>query len=127
MGIKFLVFVILSNILFQNGGEERYGMVCTGPLSSLLGAYPKESDNCGQLEEETKMAVGARVRLRRIIGIEVWLVNGVMGIVLGFEWPEGVSVDHPEKQPTAYKVLLANKRVGQKARRVARKRDGIVG
>jgi hypothetical protein len=39
---------------------------------------------------------------------------------------EGVAVDDPERQPTAIKVLLDNKRVGQKARQFARKRDGIV-
>jgi len=85
-------------------------MVCTGPLSPLSGAYPKEADNCGQLEEEIKMAVGARVMLRRIIGTEVGLVNGAMGIVVGFEWPEGVPVDYPARQPTAFKVLVDKER-----------------
>jgi ATP-dependent exoDNAse (exonuclease V) alpha subunit len=56
------------------------------------------------------MAVGARVMLRRIIGTEDGLVNGVMGTVVGFEWPEGVAVDDPERQPTAIKVLFDNKR-----------------
>jgi hypothetical protein len=42
-------------------------------------------------------------------------VNGVMGTVVGFEWPEGVAVDDPERHPTAIKVLFDNKRVGQKA------------
>jgi hypothetical protein len=68
-----------------------------------------EADNCGGLEQEMKMAVGARVMLRRNIGTEDGLVNGVMGIVVGFEWPEGVAVDDPERQPTAIKVLFDNK------------------
>jgi hypothetical protein len=72
------------------------------------------------------MAVRARVMLRRSIGTEDGLVNGVMGTVVGFEWPEGVAVDDPERQPTAIKVLFDNKRVGQKARQFARERDGIV-
>jgi len=71
------------------------------------------------------MAVG--VMLRRIIGSEVGLVNGVMGIVMSLEWPEGVPVDHPERQPTAIKVLVDKERVGQKARQAARERDGVVG
>ena len=71
--------MILSNILFQNGREERYGMVRTGPLSPLSGAYPQEVDNCGQLEEEIKIAVGAGVMLRWIIGTKVgllWVLTG---------------------------------------------------
>jgi len=64
------------------------------------------------------MAVGARVLLQWMIGTEVGLVNGVMGIVVGFEWPEGVPVDHPERQPTAIKVLVDKERVGQKVRQV---------
>jgi hypothetical protein len=75
------------------------------------------------------MAVGARVMLRRnigIIGTKDGLVNGVMGTVVGFEWPEGVAVDDPERQPTAIKILLDNKRVGQIARQFSRERDGIV-
>ena len=66
------------------------------------------------------------VMLRRI-GIEVGLVNGVLGVVVGFGWPEGVPVDHPERHPTAIKVMVDNERVGQKARQVARERDSIVG
>jgi len=50
-----------------------------------------------------------------------------MSIVVGFQWPEGVPVDHPERQPTAIKVLVDKERVGQEARQVARERDGIVG
>jgi hypothetical protein len=53
-------------------------------------------------------------------------VIGVMGTVVGFEWPEGVAVDDPERQPTAIKVLFDNKRVGQKAQQYAMERDGIV-
>jgi len=73
------------------------------------------------------MAVGARVMLRRMIGSEDGLVNGVMGTVVGFEWPDSVPVNNPERQPTAMKVLSDDERVGQKARQVARKRDSIVG
>jgi ATP-dependent exoDNAse (exonuclease V) alpha subunit len=87
---------------------------------------PPEADNCGGLEQEIKMAVEDRLMLRRNIGTEDGLVNGVMGTVVGFEWPEGVAVDDPERQPTAIKVLFDNKRVGQKARQFARERDGIV-
>jgi len=94
---------------------------------TTISAYHKEANNCGQLEEEIEMAVGARVILRRITGTEVGLVNRVMGIVVGFEWPEGVPKDHLERQATAIKVLVHNERVGQKARQVARERDGIVG
>ncbi len=40
-------------------------MVRTGPLSPLSGAYPKETDNCGQSGDEIKMhlnmAVGSDV------------------------------------------------------------------
>jgi hypothetical protein len=72
------------------------------------------------------MAVGTRVLLRRNIGTEDGLVIGVMGTVVGFEWPEGVAVDDPERQPTAIKVLFDNKRVGQKAQQYAMERDGIV-
>jgi hypothetical protein len=64
--------------------------------------------------------------LRRNIGTEDGLVNGVMGTVVGFALPEGVAVDDPDRQPTAIKVLFDNKRVGQKARQFARERDGIV-
>ena len=46
---------------------------------------------------------------------------------MGFDWPEGVPVDHPERQPTAIKVLVDKERAGQKAHQVACKRDGIVG
>jgi hypothetical protein len=67
---------------------------------------PLEADNCGGLEQEIKLAVGAREMLRRKIGTEDGLVNGVMGTVVGFQWPEGVAVDDPERQPTAIKVLV---------------------
>jgi len=88
---------------------------------------PKEADNCGGMEEEIKMAVGARVMLRQNIGTEMGLVNGVMGTVVGFEWPESVPVEHPERQPTAINGLFDNERVGQKARQYASEWDGIVG
>jgi ATP-dependent exoDNAse (exonuclease V) alpha subunit len=94
---------------------------------SIRRQVPKEADNCGGLEEEIKIAVGARVMLRRNIGSEDGLVNGVMGTVVGFEWPEGVPVDHPERQPSAIKVLFDNERVGWKARQFVREREGIVG
>jgi hypothetical protein len=63
--------------------------------------------------------------LRRNIGTEDGLVNGVVGTVVGFEWPEG-PVDDPARQPTAVQVLFDKFRVGQKGRQFAREREGIV-
>jgi hypothetical protein len=42
------------------------------------------------------------------------LANGVMGTVVGFEWPEGVAVDDPERQPIAIKVLFDKRGSGKK-------------
>jgi hypothetical protein len=110
------------------GNPQPTGVVRRGSSipQTIRRQVPPEADNCGGLEPEIKMAVGARVMLRRNIGTEDGLVNGVMGTVVGFQWPEGVAVDDPERQPTAIKVLFDNKRVGQKARQFARERDGIV-
>jgi hypothetical protein len=64
--------------------------------------------------------------LRRNIGTKDGLVNGVMGTVVGFEWPEG-PVDDPARQPIAVQAPFDNSRVGQKGRQFAREREGIVG
>lgn len=64
--------------------------------------------------------------LRRNIGTEDGLVNGVMVSVVGFEWSEG-PVDDAARQPTAVQVLFDNSRVGQKGQQFAREREGIVG
>jgi ATP-dependent DNA helicase PIF1 len=94
--------------------------------NSVRRLVPKDADNCGGLEAGIKIAVGARVMLRRNIGTEDGLVNGVMGTVVGLEWPEG-PVDDPARQPTAVQAPFDNSRVGQKGRQFAREREGIVG
>jgi len=75
------------------------------------------------LEEEIQMAVGARVTLRRNIGTEDGLVNGVTGT----EWPEGVPVDSPDRQPIAINVLFDNERVGRLGRQFTMEREGNIG
>jgi len=85
-----------------------------------------DQDGCGRSRWlwEIKMAVGARVMLQRNIGTEGGLVVGGMGTVVGFEWPEAVPVDNPERQPAAMNVLLDNKRVGRLGRQFALEREG---
>jgi len=111
------------------GHVKPNGIVARGPdiPESIRRKVPGEADNCGGLEKEIRIAVGARVMLRRNIGTEDGLVNGVMGTVTSIEWPENLPVDHAERQPTAIHVLFDNERAGQKGRQFAWEREGNVG
>jgi hypothetical protein len=54
-------------------------------------------------------------------------MDGRIGTVVGFEWPEGVPVGHPKRQPTAINVLFDNERVGRKGRLFALQWEGQLG
>ncbi|KAA6421824.1 MAG: ATP-dependent DNA helicase PIF1 [Trebouxia sp. A1-2] len=64
------------------------------------------------------MAEGARVMMRRNMCTADGLVNGALGTVVGFEWPQGVR--RPGLQPTGICVKFDNARVGQ----ITRELDG---
>jgi hypothetical protein len=81
---------------FHNAGRLQ-GIIAQGAEHTTLRAGLGIPQPNG-VEQEIKMAVGARVMLRRNTGTEDGLVNGVMGTVVGFQWPEGVAVDDPERQ-----------------------------
>jgi len=66
-------------------GPQNWGWSTERLPQNIRNFVPKEADNCGGLEEENKMAVGAQVMLRRNIGTEDGPVHGVKGTIVGFE------------------------------------------
>ena len=48
---------------------------------------PQDDKDCAALPRQLKLAVGARVMLRRNINCGDGLVNGARGIIVGFKWP----------------------------------------
>lgn len=54
-----------------------------------LNMVPESADDCGGLEAKVTLAIGARVMLRRNIHTDDGLVNGAVGVVSGFRWPQG--------------------------------------
>jgi hypothetical protein len=92
-GFRGLSHKVLSTPPFRAGlgNPQPTGVVKRGSSipQTIRRQVPPEADKCGGLEQEIKMAVGGRVMLRRMlrrnIGTEDGLVNGVMGTVMDFE------------------------------------------
>ena len=90
-----------------------------GPAQRVLprkNKLPSNADECGGLEEVVCLAEGARVMLRRNVDTSDGLVNGAVGTIVGFEWPEGNEGD-PAVMPAAVNVRFDNPRVGSMWRR----------
>ena len=74
---------------------------------------PKDDNNCAGLPHTLKMAMGAKVMLRRNIMCEDGLVSCTRGEVVGFKWSDGA--DHqvqPGILPAAVLVKFHDSRVG---------------
>ena len=52
---------------------------------------PQDDKECAALPRHLKLAVGARVMLRRNINCSDGLVNGARGQIVGFKWPRNAS------------------------------------
>ena len=61
-----------------------------------------------------QLALGARIMLRRNIYTSYRLVNGVVGTIVGFEWPDGSRA--PGEQPCGISVKFDNPRLGRETR-----------
>ena len=54
------------------------------------------ADDCTGMEAELLMCTGARVAFAQHLWVEAGLMNGALGIVKGFMWPENADA-RPEK------------------------------
>jgi hypothetical protein len=101
-----------NSLLFDK--NKKKGMVVSDPeqLQAALKLLPEHADDCGGLEASIKLAVGAKVMLRRNIHTEDGLVNGAIGTVTGFQW--GVTEG---EMPVAVMVKFEDPRVGRMASR----------
>ena len=64
-----------------------------------------------------QVAKGARIMLRRSICTDDGLVNGAMGTIVGFDWPEGRRTEG--QQPCGLHILFDDCRVGRMTRNSA--------
>ena len=75
---------------------------------------PRDDNDCAGLPHVLKLAVGAKVMLRRNILCEDGLVNGARGIVIGFRWRNGSSTQGVDGElPEAVLVKFCDPRVGR--------------
>ena len=58
-----------------------------------------------------QVAIGARVMLRHNMCTCGGLVNGAMGTITGFEWPEGQRITG--QQPCGINIMFDDQRVGR--------------
>lgn len=72
---------------------------------------PDSADDCGGLGKDVKLMRSARVMLRRNIDTNDYLVNGAVGTITVFEWPEGQS-ENTNVMPSAVYMQFDNARVG---------------
>jgi hypothetical protein len=93
--------------------DERRGVVNrrrTVPRAAIL----KTADECGGLEAVVRLAVGARVMLRRNLFQEDGLVNGAHSEVVSFEWANNqAGPSDNNEQPAAVYVKFDNPAVGR--------------
>ena len=74
---------------------------------------PKDDNNCAELPHTLKLAVGAKVMLRRNIMCEDGLVNGARGDVVGYKWSDGANLQaQPGILPAVVLVKFHDPHVG---------------
>ena len=75
-----------------------------------------DADDFRGIENEVLLAVGARILLTQNLWVEVGLMNGALGHVVGYMWPEGGDPHsvHPKKRsPLCVFVEFDDVRVGE--------------
>ena len=75
---------------------------------------PRDDNDCAGLPHVLKLAVGAKVMLRRNILCEDGLVNGARGVVVAFRWRNGGTTQAADGElPEAVLVKFDDPRVGR--------------
>ena len=78
---------------------------------------PQDDKECAALPRRLKLAVGARVMLRRNINCGDGLVNGARGKIVGFKWPGNASDQRkPGELPVEVYVRFLDPNVGRISR-----------
>ena len=78
---------------------------------------PQDDKDCAALPRQLKLAIGARVLLRRNINCGDGLVNGARGIIVGFKWPGKTNNQRkPGEMPTEVYVKFFDPNVGSLSR-----------
>ena len=78
---------------------------------------PQDDKECAALPRRLKLAVGARVMLRRNINCGDGLVNGARGKIVGFKWPGNASdQSKPGELPVEVYVRFLDPNVGRISR-----------
>ena len=75
---------------------------------------PQDDKDCAALPRRLRLAVGARVMLRRNINCGDGLVNGARGTIVGFRWPGNASDQtNPGELPVEIYVRFLDPNVGR--------------
>ena len=78
---------------------------------------PQDDKECAALPRRLKLAVGARVMLRRNINCGDGLVNGARGKIVGFKWPGNASdQSKPGELPVEVYVRFLDPNIGRISR-----------
>ncbi len=76
-----------NNKIYDIKSNDTYAIGANCGKNALQKHIYSEESNCGGITDKIKICIGARVMLRRNIDVSIGLVNGAMGTVIGFQWP----------------------------------------